>query len=715
LGCYVAWYGRQQTILNLNGELSRVERTWVDRQFLKVLGVSPRLGRDFLQEDGQNAVMLTERFWKQKFLADPAIIGRSITINGRPWSVVGVLPPDFDFSSVFMPGLKVDFLRPSLPFGDQSDNSHAVIGRLKPGVTLQRAQLEFDGLNAQLRVAHPERGGFGALLSPLREHVSGQFRRPFLVLACAVGCVLLITCVNLSNLLLARAASRRKEIAVRLALGAGRWRLIRQMLTESLLLASCGAALGIPLAYLAIRAIVRAQAFGIPLLQFAHVDGTALVFTLFTAGATGLLFGIAPALQLSNQGVHLDLKEAGRGSSSGTRGLWIREALVVSEVALACVLLVGAGLLVRSFVRLVEVDLGFQPEHVAASRIRVNRDFATNTQEIAYFEELSRQIKAIPGVESVGFTHALPFAIREVVNVRAQGETYRPGEMPSVFVQGGDQGYFKTLRIPLIAGRTFDTQDRVFEVGNFGDVTFGVVVNQRMAGNLWPGKNAVGQTVFIQENGNTASGSFRCKVIGVVGNVRQNPLEPEAAPQIYVAGAGGQLVVRTKQSLASLAPALRARVRQMGADVVLEDVQSLGQMVDQFISPKRLIMLMVGLFSLLALLLASVGIYGVIAFSVSQRAQEIGIRLALGSPRTGVLKLIIGKGMKLTLVGCTLGLAASLALTRVIQALLFAVSPTDVLTFGVSGLLLMGVAVLACWLPAWRAVRVNPMSALRQD
>lgn len=502
---------------------------------------------------------------------------------------------------------------------------------------------------------------------------------------------------------------------MRLALGAGRWRLIRQMLTESLLLASCGAALGIPLAHLATAAIVRSQAFGIPLLQFARVDGPALSFTLVIACSTGLLFGIVPALQLSNQRVHCDLKEAGRGSSQGRRGLWIRETLVVSEVAVACVLLVGAGLLIRSFVRLIEVDLGFRPEQVAACRIRINRDFTTNTQEIAYFEELSRQIKGIPGVESVGFTKALPFAIRDVVKVRAQGETYRPGEMPSVFVQGGDQGYFQTLGIPLIAGRTFDPRDRAFEVGDVGDTTFSVVVNRKMAHSLWPGKNAVDQFVFLQENGNSSSGSFKCKVIGVVGDVRQNALEPEAAPQIYIPGVGGQLVVRTKQSLASFAPALRATLRQLGSEVILEDVKSLGQMVDQVISPKRLVMLMVGLFSLLALLLASVGIYGVIAYSVSQRTQEIGIRLALGSPRAGVLRLIIGQGMKLALVGCTLGLAASLALTRVIQALLFAVSPTDPLTFGASGLLLVGVAVVACWLPARRAARVNPMVALRQE
>ena len=713
LGCYVAWYGRQQTVMNLNGELTRVEGTWVDRHFLKVLGISPRLGRDFVQDDAQDSVILTDRFWRQKFLADPTIIGKSITVGARSWAVIGVLAPDFDFSSVFMPGFKVDCIRLSPPFGDLSDNSHAVVGRLKPGITLQRAQLEMDNLNRDLRREHPERGGFGARLLPLREHVSGQFRRPFFVLACAVGCVLLITCVNLSNLLLARAAARQKEIAVRLALGAGRWRLIRQLLTESVLLAGCGAALGIPLAHLATKAIARSQIFGIPLLQFARVDGSALGFALLTACLTGLLFGIVPALQFSKGHVHRDLKEAGRGSSPGRRGLRIRETLVVSEVALACVLLVGAGLLIRSFVRLLEVDLGFQPEQVATCRIRINRDFTTNTQEIAYFEELSHQIKALPGVESVGFTHALPFAIREVVKVRAQGETYRPGEMPSAFLQGGDQGYFKTLRIPLIAGRTFDERDRIFEFKDLGQSTLGVMVNEKMARSLWPGRNAVDQTMFIQENGNTASGSFKCQVIGVVGNVRQNPLEPEAAPQIYIPGVGGQLVVRTRQTLATLAPELRSAVRQLGADVILEDVQSLGQMVDQFISPKRLIMLMVGLFSLLALLLATVGIYGVIAYSVSQRIQEMGIRLALGSPRSSLLWLVIGKGVQLALVGCAAGLAASLALTRVIHALLFAVSPTDPLTFVASGLLVLVVAALACWLPARRAACVNPMAALR--
>jgi predicted permease len=713
LGCYIAWFGRQQNILTVNGESTRIEGTWVDRKFLKVLGISPQLGRDFLEEDGHEALILTDRFWKRQFQADPTIVGRSITISGRPWIVVGILPPTFDFSSIFTPGSKVDFLRPSLKFGDLSDNSHAVIGRLKPEVTLRQAQLEFDALNQQLRAAHPERGGFGATLVPLRDHVSGHFRRPFLVLAGAVGCVLLIACVNLSNLLLARAATRRKEIAVRLALGAGRWRLIRQVLTESLLLAGCGAALGIPLAHLGTAAIAQSHALGIPLLESARVDGLALSFAILIACSAGLLFGIVPALQFSHQQSHCDLKEAARGSSTGK--LRIREGLVVSEVALACVLLVGAGLLTRSFVRLLEVDLGFQPEQVATCRIRINRDFATNSQELAYFEDLSQRLAALPGVQSIGFTRSLPFAARDVIKVSAEGQTYPDGELPSVFVQGGDPGFFKTLRIPLVAGRTFDSHDTVFESSYRSGIPLAVLVNEKMARNLWPGKNAVGQIVFLNENGNKASESSRCQVIGVVGNVRQNPLELEAAPQIYIPGTGGYLVVRTKGSFAALAPAVRATVRQVGGDLLLEDFKSLSQLVDQVVSPKRLIMLLVGLFSLLALILASVGIYGVIAYSVTQRTQEIGIRLALGSPKSRVLRLIMGKGLKLAFIGCATGLLASLALTRVMQSLLFAVSPTDPLTFAASGLLLLGVAALACFLPGVRAMRVDPIVALRQE
>lgn len=717
LGCYIAWFDRQQTILTVNGESIRVEGTFIDRKFLKVLGVSPCLGRDFLEEDGHDALILTDRFWRRQFQADPTLIGKPITISGRPWTVVGVLPPAFDFSSIFMPGSRdVDFLRPSPKFGDLSDNSHAVIGRLKPGVTIQQAQMEFDVLNQQLRSAYPKRGSFGARLMPLREHVSGQLRLPSLVLVCAVACVLLIACVNLSSLLLARAAARRKEMAVRIALGAGRRRVLQQMLTESILLAGCGAGLGLPLANVATVAMARSHAFSVPLLESARVDGQALGFALLITCATGLLFGIVPALLLSNSDVQGNWEEAGRGSSGGKRRSGLRQTLVVSEVALACMLLVGAGLLFRSFMGLLKVDLGFKPEQVATWRIKTRRDFATNTQQVAYFEDLSRRIQALPGVESVGFTGLLPFGQSEVVHARSQASADQERETFSAFVQSGDPGYFKTLRIPLLAGRDFDSHDRASGVGDPPSGVPGVIVNERMARSLWPGKNAIDEIVLIQEDGDPSVPWVEFKVIGVVGNVRRSPLEKEAEPQIYTRWAGGgELVVRTRGSLTSLIPAVHSTLRQFEPGMFQGEFKSLRQMVDQVVSPKRLIALLVGLFSLMALLLASLGIYGVIAYSVSQRTQEIGVRLALGSTRTAVLRLVIGEGIKLSAIGCAVGMAASLALTRLIQALLFDVSPTDPLTFVTSGLLLTGVALLACWLPARRAARVNPTVALRYE
>jgi predicted permease len=717
LGCYIAWFDRQQLILTLNSDTIRVEGAWIDKEFLKVLGVSPCLGRDFIDEDGGDAVILTDRFWRRQFQGDPHIIDKPITISGRPWTVVGVLPPAFDFSSIFLPGSRVvDFMRPSPKFGDLSDNSHAVIGRLKTGVTIKQAQLEFDHLNRQLQSAYPKRGKFGARLLPLREHVSGQLRFPSLVLVCAVGCVLLIACVNLSSLLLARASVRAREMAVRMALGAGRRRLLQQMLTESVLLAGCGAAVGLPLAYLATRAMAQSHTFSLPLIQSVRVDGLALGVALIIACSTGLLFGIIPALLLSNSDVRGGWKESGRGVSNGKRRTGIRETLVISEVALACMLLVGACLLIRSFVGLLKVDLGFRPEQVAAWRIKSSRDFATNTQQVAYFQELSRRIEALPGVESVGFTALLPFSLRDVVHASPQGAADRARETCSVFVQGADAGYFKTLRIPLLAGRSFESPDLFHKIGTTAQGVPGVVINDKMARSLWPGKNPVDQVVMIQEDGDPSVPWFEFKVIGVVGDVRQSPLEREAAPQIYFRWeGGGELVVRTKANLASLIPAVHSTIKQFEPGMFQDEFKSLSQMVDQVVSPKRLITLLVGLFSGMALLLASLGIYGVIAYSVSQRTQEIGIRLALGSTRIAVLRLVIRQGIELAAIGGAVGLAASLALTRFLQTLLFGVSPTDPLAFAMSCLLLIAVTLLACWLPARRATRVNPMVALRYE
>src|SRR5262245_45691026 len=434
LAAYFAFFDYGSYNLIGVGEPERLIGVGVSQNFFALLGVPPLLGRGFNEEEsrwnGSPAVILSHAYWVRRFAADPAVIGRSLTLNDKSTTVVGVMPATFDFASAFSPGSRVDILTP-FPLTQETDrwgNTLAVIGRLKPGVTIAQAQSEFDLLNRQIKQANPDRWGLGARMTGLPAQIRGRFRRAFLVLFGAVGCVLLIACANLSNLLLARAATRRKEMAVRLALGASRARLARQMLTESLLLACCGAALGLPLAFGATRALAASKAFSIPLLQSVTIDGAALAFTLIVAFATGLFFGIAPALQMSGADVREDLNDSGRGSSEGRRRAWMRQALVVSEVALACVLLVGAGLLIRSFKRLMEVDLGFRPEQAAAWRIETGGRFQNNAQRVSLFNELIRSVETIPGVESVGLTDTLPLGRNRSWGVGAKGETYADGQ-----------------------------------------------------------------------------------------------------------------------------------------------------------------------------------------------------------------------------------------------------------------------------------------------
>jgi predicted permease len=634
------------------------------------------------------------------------VIGRPLTLNDKSTTVVGVMPPTFDFASAFSPGSRVDILTP-FPLTQETDrwgNTLAVIGRLKPGVTIAQAQSEFDLLNRQLKQAHPERWGLGAKMSGLQEQISGRFRRAFLVLFGAVGCVLLIACANLSNLLLARAATRRKEMAVRLALGASRARLTRQMLTESLLLAFGGAAIGLPLAFAATRVMAGLKTFSVPLLQTVKVDLVALAFTMLVAFGAGLLFGIAPALQLSGADAHEDLKDAGRGSSEGSRRARARKALVVSEVALACVLLVGAGLLIRSFKRLLEVDLGFRPEQAAAWRIETGGRFQNNAQRVAFFNELVRSVETIPGVESVGLTDTLPLGRNRSWGVRAKGETYPDGQVPIAFPRIIDHGYLKTMRIPLRAGRDFTAHDTA-------ESEKALIVNETMARRLWPGRDAVGQIALL---------GSEWRVVGVAGNVRHSALEQEAGLEMYLpitqSGSGSvELVVRAKLSPEALAPSVRAALNKVDPRLPTSEFQMLGQLVDQAASPKRLVTLLLGGFSLLALTLAALGIYGVISYSVTQRTHELGIRVALGARAADVLKLVIGQGMLPVVIGLALGLAAAVALTRLMAGMLFGVSPTDPATFAGIALLLIAVALLACYIPARRAAKVDPMIALRHD
>ena len=500
-------------------------------------------------------------------------------------------------------------------------------------------------------------------------------------------------------------AQANRELGLRIALGASRSRLIRQLLTESCLLSCCGAALVFPLAGLATGALAHSRAFSIPLLQTVGVDRAALGFTILIALSTGILFGIVPALQLSRADVHEDLKENTRGSSHGKRRAWTRQALVVSEVATACVLLVGAGLLTRSFVRLLEVDPGFRSEQAAAWPIGPSKAFANSTEQTAFYQDLVSRVQALPEVESAGLSDTLPLGRNRSWGVVVKGQTYRPGD--DAFPRIVDAGYIKTMRIPVRFGRDFDPHDTAATEKV-------IIINETMARKLWHGKDALGQILM-------PGGSVEYHVVGVVGNVRHSALEEEAGPEMYLLGAQRgwdveeQLVVRTKATLASLVPAVRGTLREIDHAMPVDEFTSLGQIIDQAVSPKRLVTILLGLFSLLALALASVGIYGVIAYSVSQRTQELGIRLALGATTRDVLELVIGEGMKPVIIGLILGLFSSLLLTRVMRSLLFGISATDPWTFAANTLLLSAVALFACWLPARRATKLDPMEALRYE
>jgi len=518
--------------------------------------------------------------------------------------------------------------------------------------------------------------------------------------------VLLIACANLSNLLLARAASRRKEIAVRTALGAGRWRLVRQMLTESTVLAGCGAALGLLLALAATRALSGLHAMNIPLLQAVRVDGAALLFTVLVALGTGLLFGIAPALQMSGSGVHDALKDSNRGSSEGRRGAWIRGALVVSEIALACVLLVGAGLLMRSFLRVLDVDLGFQPARVAIWTIETGQRYQKDEQQAAFYRELERGVEQVPGVESAGVTDCLPLGRNRTWGFRAKGETYGPGQTPLAYPRIIDAGYIKTMKIPLRAGRDFTDHDTAGSQR-------AVLINETLARIVWPGRDPVGQEALVTDN-------TPWRVVGVVGDVRHSSLEQAGSSEMYLPvsqiGSGSvELVVRTKLPPEAAAPGVRAALRKVDASLPTAEFRTLEDIVDRAVSPRRFVVMLLGGFALLALFLASLGIYGVVSYSVNQRTQEIGIRMALGASARHVQFRVLRETVGLALMGTLVGVVGSIGVARLLESLLFGVKPGDAVTFLAMTLVLTSVAALAGYLPARRASRIDPMSALRSE
>jgi predicted permease len=581
----------------------------------------------------------------------------------------------------------------------------AMIGRLAPGMTPAQAQADTSTIGKALTREHPERNSFEGLVSPLADHVNGRMRLAVWVLAGAVGVVMLIVCANLSNLLLARTAARQKEIAIRTALGASRWRLAAQMLTEGTVLSGSGAVLGIGVAWLATRGLAHLDGVNVPLLASVHIDTASLGFTLALAVATGLLFGLAPAFSAPETRLHDTLKDATRGSTG--RRTWVRDALVVVEIAFACVLVVGAGLLLRSFLRVLDVDLGFRPSHALTVRVDPDSAYPTRERQLAYLGEVLRRVREIPGVEAAGITDALPLGKNRTWGSAAKGVTYERGRFPFAFPRMVSDGYFASMGIAMKAGRDISPQDTP-------DSDPVMVVNETMARALWPGQDPIGKYVL-------GACATERRVIGVVADVRHLALEQGSGNEMYIPLRqcddlpSADLVVRSTLAEGQAVTAIRSALQPIARTIGGNEFRTLQTLVDRSVSPRRFTVWMLGAFALFALVLASLGIYALISYSVSQRTQEIGIRMALGASAADVQRGIVGHTLALALLGICIGAAASWMLGRAIGGLLYGVTPADPATFATMVAVLTIVAGLAGYLPARRASRIDPLVALRAE
>jgi predicted permease len=709
---YFAFFEYQSFNLTGAGAPERLVGVGVTQRFLEALGVRPLLGRGFTAEEavwnGRPAAILTHGFWTRRFAADPGVVGRSITLNNTPTEVVGVLPPSFDFASTFTPASRIDFLHP-FPVSDETDrwgNTLAIVGRLRPGVSVEQAQAELDLVNTQLKAADPGRWGLGAIVSGLQEYVAGNVRGAMLVLAAAAAVVLAVACANLSNLLLARAQARSQEMAVRSALGAGRGRLVRQLLVESLALTAAGGLAGILLAHWVTAWVASTDAVSIPLLRTVSVDRGALAFAVTVTLLSGLAVGIVPALRVSRTGASSALREGGRGASAGRRRASGREVLVVAEIALACVLLVAGGLLLRSFARLLDVELGFRPSGVVAWQLDAGRSFDDPASRIAYFDALTSSVAALPGVEALGLTDTPPLGRNRSWGMRAAGEAYEKDEWTTFFPRLVDDRYLQAMGIPLIAGRYLTADDDASSQKV-------VILNETAALRLFRGADPIGRVVL--------NGPNEWRVVGVVADVRHLSLEQESGLEAYfplrqLPDFGTVvMVVRSRLPAETLARGVSSALAAVDPSIPTTDFQTLDAVVDRALSPRRFVLVVLGAFAAAGLLLAALGIYAVLSYSVSQRTREIGIRLALGESTAGIRRRVVGRTLLLAGAGVALGATLAVAASRLLESLLYGVGSTDAPTFAAMAALLLLVSTLAGYLPAWRASRVSPMHALRAE
>ena len=710
---YLAAYSGAQVNLTGKGEPQRLVSVKATAHYFDVYQIKPVLGRTFIPEEDapgkDHVVVLSHAFWQRVFGSEPNVLGRAIQLNGEPYTVIGVAPPHFGEAS------KVDTW---VPMGFKPDETAAdargghylnVVGRLRASVNIASARAELELLAAQLARQYPDSNlGWGVTMSPILDYSVRDVRPILYTLLGAVGCVLLIACANIANLLLARATARHRELSIRTALGASRARLVRQLLTESILLGLAGGAAGVLVARWGLDLLLTLAPSTLPRTNDIHLDASVLIFSLALSALTGVIFGIAPALLAAHTDVQEGLKQGARGSTDG-RGR-LRGALVVVEVAFALVLLGGAGLLARSFMRLTHVDPGFVPEHATVLRLALpEKKYEKSEQQLAFADALLSRLRALPGIQAAGLTHSLPLISDWVLGFKIEGRPeVRPADLPSTNYYSVTPDYFPAMGIRLIRGRLFNQHDdaRAPRVA---------IINETLARQFFPNEDPIGKRILV-----TNGPDVWRQIVGIVGDIKQYGVDKETTSQTYEPYAqypfrSLNVVLRTSDSGSVLAGALRPAVYAIDKDQPVGAIQPLEEILGATIAKQRFAMLLLVIFSSVALVIAAVGIYGVMAYSVVQRTGEFGIRMALGAQRSDVLRLVLSYAGKLVSLGLVIGLGATFAASRLMGSMLFQTNAHDPLTFSLTTLLLAAVAIAACLLPAHRATRVNPIEALRTE
>jgi predicted permease len=729
----IAAFSRGDVQLSGSGEPVRLNGFGITSGYFRVLGLQPEMGRefDFQAEIPGNGlqIIVSDRLWRTRFDSDPNIIGRKVTLNMQPYTVIGVMPagtehPGNEYHAIAY-GESVDVWWPFSFAGDSNQRgSHYIegIARLRPDVTVNQARAEMNTIMTQLGREHPGNdAGWTVLVIPLYTEIVGSSRQMLLVLLGAVGMVLLIACANAANLLLARASARQREIAVRLAMGAPRLRVIRQLLTESLLISFIGGALGLALALAGVKTLVSLLPADFPRANDIHVSGPVFAFTLLVSVVTGILFGMAPALQASRIDPKQGLQKGGRTTTGSGHQRRLRNALVISEVSLACVLLIGAGLMLRSFLNQLNLDPGFKQENVLTANLSLpHAQYKTDdevrrfyTQTVPHFcTHLVADLSALPGVESAGVGSDLPWTgyDENAGGFTIEGKKPPPNQEFHARYHRASPDYFRALGIPLVAGRFLSDADKM-------DSLQVVVINHAMAERYWPHENVVGKRMTFADEPKEKDWFT---IVGVVGDVKDQPNSPGAEPgfwwpELQAPDPDMSVVIRSSSNPQLLADALHNEVHRLDPSLAVADVQVMSRIFDSSVSTPRFAFVLVGMFAGLAIVLAAIGTYGVISYSVTQRTGEFGLRMALGAQQRDVLKLVLTQAGKLALAGTVAGLIASLAMGRVLKTLIFNVSPADPSTFSAVALIVIVVALVACYIPARRATKADPMNSLRAE